>query len=338
MSSAGSRTGARPAAPAGAGRPYRSALRADGPPLLTAAFGRRGVVNPIRDGLSALGWSFDLHDITPLPTAFRMMVNERSFHVAEMALTTLAMAIEHGRPMIGLPVVLNRDFHYRSIVVGADSGIRAPEDLIGRRVGVRAYSQTTGVWVRGLLASKYDIAPEQMRWVTFEAAHVAEYVDPPHVTRAPDGASIAGLLASGDLDAAVIMDPHLDPGIARPLFPDAPDRARSAYESTGIYPVNHVVAVDTALLEELPGIADELYGLFLESKRRYQRQLREDGPTTAQDEYALQLEGIVGGDFNPYGLAANRESCATLIDYAHRQGLLRHPVDVDDIFHHPACP
>jgi 4,5-dihydroxyphthalate decarboxylase len=313
-------------------KPYRPASAERGNVTYDAAFGRRGVTEAIFNGLSGPDWTFQLHEVEPLPRAFRMMVNERSFHVAEMALTTLAMAIERGRPLLGIPAVLNRDFHHRSFVVAAGTDIESPKDLVGRRVGVRAYSQTTGVWARGLLSSRYGIDHESMRWVTFESAHVAEYVDPPHVQRAPKGATIAGMLATGDLDAAVIMDPHLDPSVARPLFPDAIGCSAREFAETGVFPVNHVVAIDTGLLAERPGIEAEVYRLFVESKRRYQDRLATDGPRDAADRHVLELSRIVGPDFNPYGVVANRAACEQLVGYAVRQGLLERAIDLDDLF------
>lgn len=303
---------------------------------LRTALGRRGVTEAILSGEVTpehAGWELELHEVTPLPRAFRMMVNQAAFDVAEMALTTLAMAVEHGRPMVGIPAVLNRDFHYRSIVVRTGSDVRVPSDLVGRRVGVRAYSQTTGVWARGLLADDYDVAPESVRWVTFESAHVEEYVDPTHVERAPEGATLAGMLASGDLDAAVIMDPDLDPTVARPLFGDQDALARAAYARTGVYPVNHVLAVDTRVLDALPGLPGQLLELLGRSRESYLARLRTDGPRTRQDRHVLALGDVVGGDPNPFGLEANRRSCEELLRHAHRQGLLARPMGVRDLFH-----
>lgn len=304
-----------------------------GTPILDCAVGRRGVVQAIVDGLRPPDLGLELHSIDPLPRAFRMMVEDRAFHVAEMPLTTLAMAIEHGKPLIGLPVILNRDFHYRSIVVGAHSDVREPRDLVGRKVGVRAYSQTTGVWARGLLRDEFGVEHSDVRWVTTEGAHVARYVDPEFVERAPEGKTLASLLESGDIDAAVIMDPKLGPDIARPMFPDAIDRARSAYDESGIYPVNHVMAIDTDVLDAIPEVASAIYSLFVDSKNAYRDRLRGSGPTDARDRYTLELqEQVLRGDFNPYGLEDNRASCEKLIDYALHQGLLSKPVSADKLF------
>ena len=60
-------------------------------------------------------------------------------------------------------------------------------DLNGKRVGVRAYTQTTGAWVRGFLAEDYGVDLESVTWVTFEDPHLAEYREPANVERAAEG-------------------------------------------------------------------------------------------------------------------------------------------------------
>ncbi|SNT48689.1 hypothetical protein [Rhodococcoides kyotonense] len=333
MSAPSSRKAGELVQPARDHRRVHPPRRVGGAPVLDTALGRRGVVEAIASGLARPRVKLDLHDIQPLPKAFRMMVEERTFHFAEMPLNTLAMAIEHGRPLIGLPIVLNRDFHYRSIVVGAKSTIRDPRDLIGRRVGVRAYSQTTGVWARGLLSDEFGVAHSDIRWVTTEGAHVSDYVDPDFVERAPAGSTLPALLASGDIDAAVIMDPKLESKVARPLFPDAFERAATAYGQTGIFPVNHVVALDTDIAEQFPWLADELYALFSDSKNAYRARLSAEGPRDDADRYALDLQNyVVKGDFNPYGLDANRASIEQLVRYARTQGLITRELDVERLF------
>src|SRR5947209_19152580 len=122
-----------------------------------------------------------------------------------MALITLAMAVDAGHFWIGLPIVVMRGFHHRALRTRIPSHIRQPQDLVGCKVGVRAYSQTTGVWVRGILQQEYGIGADRMTWLTTEDAHVAGFSDPNCVERAPTGATLKSLLSSGEI-AAVIGD------------------------------------------------------------------------------------------------------------------------------------
>ena len=128
------------------------------------------------------------------------------------------------------------------------------------------------------------------------------------------------------------MGPDLDPSVALPLFPDAVKRAAAAYAADGIYPVNHVLAIDTDLLYEQPQLAGELYSAFLDSRGGYLRRLAESGPRTATDRHVLALSEIVGCDPNPYGLAVNLSAMQRLLEHAYHQGLLRSVPAARDLF------
>jgi len=75
--------------------------------------------------------------------------------VCEIAPTTYIIARAYGAPFIALPIFVTRRFHHSGLLVRPDAGIRHPKDLEGRKVGVRAYSVTTGVWTRGILIDEY---------------------------------------------------------------------------------------------------------------------------------------------------------------------------------------
>src|SRR3954468_20041705 len=109
-------------------------------------------VKAIKDGsVSSPRIDFDFEDVPNITRAFRRMVRTLDFDLCEIALTTLAQAIAYGKPLIGLPVVVMRGFHHCALVCPTGSSISGPADLRGKRIGVRAYSQTTGVWLRGIL-------------------------------------------------------------------------------------------------------------------------------------------------------------------------------------------
>ena len=45
-------------------------------------------------------------------------------------------------------------------------GTLSPKDIEGRRVGVRTYAQTTGLWVRGILQHDYGVDLDKVEWMT----------------------------------------------------------------------------------------------------------------------------------------------------------------------------
>ena len=137
----------------------------------------------------------------------------------------------------------------------------------GRRIGVRAFSQTTGVWIRGILWKDYGLDLAKVKWVTFEDAHVAEYRDPPGVERAAAGKDITKMLMDGELDAAIFGgampgDPRL-----QSVIPD-PEVGRQAWcEKHGAVPINHMVVVKDSLAKSDPGAVREVFRMLLASKK-----------------------------------------------------------------------
>src|SRR5665213_878260 len=147
----------------------------------------------------------DFEEVNPITRSFRRMVRTFDFDLCEIALTTLAQAHAYGKPITGLPVVLMRGFHHSALVCRRDSSINGPADLVGKRVGVRAFSQTTGVWVRGILQSAYGVDPAGITWVTAEDAHVLEYPDPPNALRIAPGQDLSAMLMAGEIDAGIAL-------------------------------------------------------------------------------------------------------------------------------------
>jgi 4,5-dihydroxyphthalate decarboxylase len=264
----------------------------------------------VRSPLVAL----DFADVRPVSAAFKRTVRDLEFDVSELAIVTYLLAKANGKPLTLLPAVLVGRFQHPLIVYNAERGPLDPGDLAGKRVGVRSYSVTTGAWIRGILADEYGIQPEQIRWLTFEDAHVAEFRDPPNVTRAPAGAKLVELLLAGEIDAAIVGDgPPSDPRI-RTLLPDPAAAARAWHAKHGAIQVNHLVVVKDSLVRAHPEAVREIYRLLVESKRAA----------------GLPRPGEL--DLNPFGVEANRRNLEVAIDCCHRQGLIQRPYTVDELF------
>jgi 4,5-dihydroxyphthalate decarboxylase len=264
--------------------------------------------------------AFAWEAVPQITRAFRRMVRTGDFDLCEIALTTLAQARAFDKELTALPVVVMRGFHHAALVCPIGSPLRGPKDLIGKRVGVRAFSQTTGVWLRGILLDDYGVDHRAITWITEEDAHVAEYRDPANVTRIAPGQELKTMLASGEVDAAIALG-GVDPASVRPVIPDANAAAADWYRRTGVYPVNHVVCVRTALLRENPWLGAELMRLFTEAKAA----AREPG---AEVRYAP----IVGADPLPYGFAANQHGIECCLRYTAEQGLTPREYAADELF------
>lgn len=245
-------------------------------------------------------------DIRPPSAGFKRVVRDLEFDVAELAITTFLMAKACGKPLVLLPAVLLARLQHSFLVYNAERGPLAPRDLAGRRVGVRSYSVTTGIWIRGILAEDHGVDPDRVTWITFEEAHVAEFRDPPNVERAAPGKDIVGMLLAGEIDAAVVGDGKpADPRI-RPLIPDAEAAARAWRQRTGAIQINHMVAMRKSVAEP---DRDEVYRLLRESRR------------AAGDP-----------DMTPFGIEENRRNLDVAIDYVHCQRLIPRRYAVEELF------
>ncbi len=119
-----------------------------------------------------------------------------------------------------LPATIDGRNQHHTIFYNADRGrAHRHASLSGKRVGVRAYTQTTGAWVRGFLAEDYGVDLESVTWVTFEDAHLAEYRDPANVERAAAGKQLKQMLLDGEIDAAILGD-VAEEGPLKHLIPD----------------------------------------------------------------------------------------------------------------------
>ena len=174
----------------------------------------------LKDGtVTVPGIQFEHIEINPIIGAFRRMCRGLEFDVAEMAITTYLTARAYNKPFTALPVFVLRQFHHAPMVYNVNSGVKAPRDLEGKKVGVRAYTVTTGVWARGILATEYGVDLSKVTWVLADEEHVEEYhrAYPANVVYQA-GANLAEMLARGEFAAAIGVG-RVDSRTSNPSFP-----------------------------------------------------------------------------------------------------------------------
>ena len=309
---------------------------------LTAALGSYPHVQALIDGgVRVDGHHIEEVRVRPVIGAYRRMIRDLEFDVCELAPVSYLMALQEDVPLTAVPVFLNRRFHHGDIQCAAGSGIRVPKDLEGRRVGVRAYTVSTGVWVRGILSNDYGVDVDKITWVVDDEDHV-EGRTPGNVERVTDGRSLGELLRAGDIDAAFTGNagtgragaprqgwaraaepgPGDDDDAAEagpyPLFADADVLSADWYLRTGIYPLHSLIALRADLVTADPGLPTALYAAFAQSKRH---QAAADPEWTELPRLGRQAQQI-GGDPIPYGVAENKASIEALVRYSAQQGLL----------------
>jgi 4,5-dihydroxyphthalate decarboxylase len=257
---------------------------------------------------------FQFVEVKVANTFFKRTVREKEFDVSELAIVTYLMAKHYGTPYILLPATVVGRGQHHTIAYNPERGELKPQDLNGKRVGIRAYSVTTATWVRGILANEYGVDLDSVKWVTFEDPHVAEYKDPPTATRAAPGKEIGKMLLDGELDAAVLGDKLPDPRL-KPLIPDAEGVARAWAARNGGVPINHMVVVRDTIAKERPDVVREIYRLLQESKRAANL------PTAGTPEDPIR-----------FGIEENRQALERIIAITAQQKLIPRAFTVDELF------
>jgi 4,5-dihydroxyphthalate decarboxylase len=245
---------------------------------------------------------------------FKPMIREGAFDAGELAIGSFLQAKVYNKPLVMLPAVVMARFQHHTIVYNAAKGELKPKDLEGRRIAVRSYTQTTGIWVRGILAHEHGVDLSRLRWVCTDDAHLAEYRDPANVQRPAPGAKLDQMLIDGDVDAAIpAADLTKDHPHIRHLFPNPNEQAKAWARKHGTVPVNHYFVVAKALADTRPDVVAEIYRLLQESK-------------------ALAPPSADGIDFFPYGLEANRKPLELMVQYATEQQIIPRAYTVEELF------
>lgn len=281
---------------------------------LSAAVKRYPHTEKLISGELALpGLRLNCLDIEPIHGAFAPMARRQAYDVSELAIATLLQAKAYGKPLLMLPLVLAARLQQGCLVYNRrhHPGLGV-KDLAGARVGVRAYTQTTGMWLRGILDETYGIAPDRIRWTTFEGGHLEEYQDPAFVSRAPAGKGMLQMLMDGELDAAIFgndLPKHED---IAPLIADHVEADRRWQAGHGFVPINHVLTMPLAVARAHPESVRAVYRLF------------RLGKASVADPEALQRR-------LPDGIDALRGPLTTTLAFCEKQGLLPRPLTVDEL-------
>ncbi|NHN85303.1 phosphate ABC transporter substrate-binding protein [Acetobacter musti] len=243
---------------------------------------------------------------------FKAMLREGAYDCGELAIVTYLQAKVYGKPFVLLPAPISGRFQHHCAGFNKELFDLKPKDIEGRRVGVRTYAQTTGLWVRGILQHEYGVDLDKVTWMTTGDGHLAEYTDPPNCERLPKGSDIGQMMLDGELVATLQgVDLPKDPRVQL-LIPDAKNAARAWYEREKVVPINHMFVVHQDISRQRPDVVREIFRMIVESRKL--------------------TEGGVPDPFPPIGLEANRKGLQLAIDWAFEQKIIPYKMAVDDLF------
>ena len=282
-------------------------------PTLRTNLAEYAVTKAMRDGrVKSDKVELDFCGPTPAHNGFKAMVRESQFDAGELAIVTLLQAKAYGKPYVLLPTPISGRFQHHCAGFNIDFGQVDPKDIEGKQVGVRTYTQTTALWIRGILRHEYGVDLDKVQWMTLGDGHLAEYSDPANCARLPKGSSIPDMMMKGELAAALLGEDMPKDSRVRTLVPDAMNAAKAWYAREGVVPINHMFVVHADLSKKHPEVVRELYRMIVESR-------------------AL-ADPAVPAVFPPIGLEANRKGIQLAIDWALDQKIIPRRLSVDELF------
>jgi 4,5-dihydroxyphthalate decarboxylase len=293
------------------------------------------------DGVSPIFMTLEPEEI------FFRAFRHAAFDICEMSLSSFTMKTALGdAPYVGVPAFLSRAFRHTSIYIRTDRGIRRPQDLKGRRIGVPEYQVTAAVWVRAILAD-YGVEPSDMVWVRggLEQAGRPEKIalELPaniRVEDAPAGTTLSEMLAAGAIDGLVTPRAPSCYGGAKNiswLFADPTAEAKAWYQRTRIFPIMHLLGIRRELAEAHPWLPQAALKAFTASKAMAVRKLADTSATKVTlpfvEEQVRSARELMGDDFWSYGMRENHHVLEAFLDHHNRQGLSPRRLAVEELFH-----
>lgn len=271
-----------------------------------------------------------------LPDIYKKILNHQPFVVSEFSLSNYTMMLDRNiADMYAIPVFVNRGFRHSIIWVRKDSKIDSIEQLKSLKVGIKDYSQTAAVWLRGILYEEYKIHWSDIDWY----ANTDQRFDAPkeaNLTLVDDDPE--KMVINGELDVYIAPKPMdmqktPDQRELKPLITNFIEVERDYFKKTGIYPINHCVMIQKDTYKKHPNIAYPLFLAYSESKKKSLK--RKLGSTLLpwSDKLWANTMEVFNNDPHPHGLAeANHKNVSKLVDYLFEQKLIKQKPNIEELF------
>jgi len=318
------------------------------PLSISLACGDYDRTRPLFDGRAAIDGCEVRRVALPLEEIFGRAFATGEFDVTELSFSNFMLRTANGDcPYVGIPAFPSRTFRHSALYIRTDRGIERPQDLRGKLVGVREYSNTAALVVRGLLEDEYGVRAHEMRWRIGDVDHrERESIPPPRLPAAydaavvTDGRLLSDLLADGTLDALLAYQPprcftDRHPSVAR-LFRDPVAAEQDYHARTRRFPIMHLVGIRRDLAARNPGLARRVHDAFCRAKAAAIADLGASQALKVTLPWAAaeleRTKRAMGEDFWPYGVAANRAILEAMTGYPVSQGLIGRRLGLEELF------
>jgi len=279
---------------------------------------------------------------------FPRVYSTQDFDITELSASSHILTTLRGDAhYLGIPAFVSRVFRHGDIYIRTDRGIRSPQDLRGRIVGVPEYQMTAALWIRGILSDEYGVKTSDMRWRNggLQKPGRGERTPislPPSIEleAIPAGKSLSGMLADGEIDALITaVQPNCYAEKARHvgrLFENYRAVEEAYYKKTGMFPIMHMMAVRKSLAEEHPWLAGNVFKACLQARNIAAEEMRSTGmfyvmlPWLSDD--LARAHAVMGPNMWPYGANANYKELEAMLRWSHEQGLAPRHGKLEEIF------
>ena len=291
-------------------------------------------------------------DVTAVPLepeeAFHRAFKYQEFDVTEMSISSHTLMVSReANHYVGIPAFVSRLFRHSGIYIRTDRGIKSPQDLVGKKIGLPEYQITANVWIRGFLQDEYGVRPEQIHWRRGGIEEAGRGERAPiklpatvDLQQIPDHKTLSGMLESGEIDGMITarapscFDRRV-PNVGR-LFPDFKAAEQDYFKRTGIFPIMHLIGIRKSLVEKYPWLPVNVYNAFLQSKKIAMKELNELAQLLVNLPWVVahydETRAVMGEDFWPYGFPENRKQIEAFTRYSYDQGLSSRLVAPEELF------
>src|ERR1700738_5155961 len=283
---------------------------------LTFGCGPSDRVAAIFDGRVRIeGVDFAFFPIGP-EEAFHRAFAGQDFDLTELSASSLILTTARGEAKyFALPIFLSRLFRHSAFYIRTDRGIRSPQDLRGKLIGVPEYQMTAALWARGILSDEYGVKAEEIRWRN------------------------GGLNKAGRAERTPISLPPRFEMQSLPsdrVFPDFRSAEEDYYRKTQMFPIMHLLAIRKSLVAAHPWLAMSVVKAFYEAKQLAMAEMHEVAVLSVMlpwlSDDLKRAQAVMGADVWRYGVAENRKELDAMLRYSVEQGLSSRRVELEELF------
>jgi 4,5-dihydroxyphthalate decarboxylase len=305
-------------------------------------------LNPIINGrVPVEGCDVNFFALRP-EELFPRVYQTQDFDVTELSASShILTSLRGDSHYLGVPAFVSRVFRHGDIYIRTDRGIRSPEDLRGKLVGVPEYQMTAALWIRGILSDEYNVKTSEIRWRNGGLQRPGREERTPislpstiELKTIPADKTLSGMLADGEIDALITAVRPLcfiqgGPNVGR-LFPEFRSAEEAYYRKTGMFPIMHMMGVRRSLADANPWLPGSILKACLQVREIALEEIKSTGMFYAMlpwlsDDLA-RAQAVMGPDMWPYGVNSNRNELEAMLRWSFEQGLAPRQGSLQEIF------